>query len=91
MIVVAVNRVAVLTSHNLTPRETPKAEPGSALYLLWVCSASAFGLLRVKSGSLSRLKVDREWTQKADLGFGLGLLSLRVCLVSTVGSRVKEA
>lgn len=51
MIVVAVNRVAVLTSHNLTPRETPKAEPGSALYPLWVCSASAFGLLRVKSGS----------------------------------------
>uniref|UniRef100_K1RCD4 Sperm flagellar protein 1 n=1 Tax=Magallana gigas TaxID=29159 RepID=K1RCD4_MAGGI len=57
---------------------------GSALHQLSVCSGSSLG-------PPSRLKVDREWTQKADLGFGLGLLSLRVCLVSTVGSRVKEA
>lgn len=57
---------------------------GSALHQLWVCSGSSLG-------PPSRLKVDLEWKQKVDLGFGLGQLSVRVCLVSTVGSRVKEA
>lgn len=40
----------VLTKHNLSPKQTPKADPGSALSLLWVFLfkfASVLGLLGI--------------------------------------------
>lgn len=42
----------------------------------WVCSVSALSLFGVE--------VDPERTKKADTGFDLGLLSMRVGLVGTV-------
>lgn len=87
MIVVAVKRVELLYRPDTTlHQDKPQT---------WVCFVSALGLLCISFGFAqgqvwvppSRLKVDLEWTQKADLGFGLGLLPVRVCLVSTQGSK----
>lgn len=54
---------------------------GSALALcpLWVSCGSVGGQLW--AGSLEQ---DTEWTQKAELGLGQGLLSVWLCLVGSV-------